>query len=111
MGVSVSPPSDALLFRYRVVLWNASAQDWILQRSDEIAQKIVDRVKPGSIFLLHDAIYVDSDVPDAVKDRTPMIDGLERALSLLKQQIRFVTVPELLQAGRPVCNWPIPDQQ
>ena len=98
---------DALLFRYRVVLWNASAQDWDLQHPNEITQKIVNRVTPGSIFLLHDAIHAGSEVPDEVRDRSSMIEGLDAALSLLKDQIRFVTVSELLQAGRPVSNWPI----
>ena len=100
---------DSLLFRYQVVLWSASAQDWVLQRSEEIAQKIVDGVKPGSIFLLHDAIYANSDVSDDVRNREPMIEGLDRALFLMKHQIRLVTVPELLRAGRPVCHWPIPN--
>jgi len=35
-----------------------------------------------------------------------MLDGLEMALTVLKRQIRFVTVSELLRAGRPVSNWP-----
>jgi len=100
---------DARLFRYRVILWNVSAQDWTLQDSEEIAQKMIDRVTPGSIFLLHDAIYPGEnvDVPEEVQDRVAMINGLDRALSVLKQQIRFVTVPELLRAGKPVCNWPL----
>ena len=100
---------DAFLFQYRVVLWNASAQDWTQQGSDSITEKIVARVKPGSIFLLHDGVYVDRDAKDIVIDRTPMIHGLEKALSLLQRQIKFVTVPELLKAGRPVHHWPIPE--
>lgn len=101
---------DALIFRYKVILWNVSAQDWIPQGSDEIAQKMINRITPGSIFLLHDAIY-GSEVSEAVQDRGPMLDGLEKALTILKRKIHFVTVPELLRAGRPVCNWPIPPQQ
>ncbi len=99
---------DAFLFRYRVVLWNASAQDWDLQQPNEITQKIVNRVTPGCIFLLHDAIHSESKVPDEVSDRASMIEGLDAALSLLKSQMRFVTVSELLQRGRPVSNWPTP---
>jgi peptidoglycan-N-acetylglucosamine deacetylase len=96
---------DALIFRYKVILWSASAQDWIPQGSEEIAQKMVERITPGSIFLLHDAIY-RSHLPKTQWDREPMLDGLDRALSALKQKVHFVTVPELLRAGRPVCNWP-----
>ena len=96
---------DALIFGYKVILWSVSAQDWIPQGSEEIAQKMIDRVKPGSIFLLHDAIC-GSNLPETPWDRGPMLDGLEMALTVLKRQIRFVTVSELLRAGRPVSNWP-----
>lgn len=96
---------DALLFRYKIILWSASAQDWISQGSEEIAQKIIDGVKPGSIFLLHDSISV-SKVPNTLWDRGVMIDGLEMALDVLKPQMYFVTIPELLRSGRSVCNWP-----
>lgn len=97
---------DALIFRYKVILWNASAQDWVPQGSDEIAQKMIERVTPGTIFLLHDAIY-RSHLAETQWDRKPMLDGLERALSVLKQKMHFVTVPELLRSGRPVSKWPL----
>ena len=47
---------DAVLLRYKVILWSASAQDWTAQGSEEIAQKMISRIVPGGIFLLHDAI-------------------------------------------------------
>jgi peptidoglycan/xylan/chitin deacetylase (PgdA/CDA1 family) len=96
---------DAMLLRYKIILWSESAQDWISQESEEIAHKIIDRVAPGSIFLLHDAVY-NSQQTGAFWDRRPMVNGLEMALSVLKQQIRFVTIPDLLKSGRPVSNWP-----
>lgn len=98
---------DALLLRYKVILWNGSAQDWVPQKSEEMAQKMIDRVKPGSIFLLHDAIY-DSRSQEPEADREPMLHGLDKALCVLKQQIHFLTVPELLRAGKPVGHWPRP---
>ncbi len=97
---------DALIFRYKFILWSASAQDWVPQESEEIAEKMIDRIVPGSIFLLHDAIW-GSNITEKQLDRGPMIEGLEKALDVLKQKIRFVTVPELLRAGRPVSNWPL----
>lgn len=101
---------DARVFRYKIILWSVSAQDWIPQGSEEIAHKMIDRVIPGSIFLLHDAIY-GSEVAETVRDRGSMLDGLDKALDVLKRKVNFVTVPDLLKAGRPVCNWPIPLQQ
>jgi peptidoglycan-N-acetylglucosamine deacetylase len=100
---------DALFFLYRLILWSASAQDWIPQGSEEIAQKIIDRINLGSIFLLHDAIW-ESKTNLQSSDRRPMLDGLEKGLSVLKRQIHFVTVPELLRAGRPVYKWPLSQQ-
>jgi len=96
---------DARLFRYQIILWNVSAQDWIFQDPEEIAQKMIDRIKPGSIVLLHDAIYAGNEVSDQDKARGPMLNGLDKALFVLKQRIQFVTVPELLRVGKPVCNW------
>ena len=97
---------DAFLLGYKVILWSTSAQDWMPQGPDEIAQKIIDRVTPGSIILLHDAIY-RSALPEPQWDRGPMLEGLDKALVVLKRKIRFVTIPELLLAGRPASKWPL----
>jgi peptidoglycan/xylan/chitin deacetylase (PgdA/CDA1 family) len=102
---------DAFLLNYKIILWSASAQDWIPQEPDQIAQKMIRRIKPGTIFLLHDCIYRrhEAATDGAIAwDREPMFLGMTKALALLIEKIRFVTVPELLQAGRPVSRWPIP---
>lgn len=96
---------DAFFMGYKVILWNSSAQDWIQQPPEEIAKKMIDRIAPGSIFLLHDAIYQSSST-DLECDRRPMIDGLEQALDELRNRFHFVTVPELLRYGHPGCHWP-----
>ncbi len=96
---------DALIFRYKIILWDVSAQDWQPQSAEDIARKIINRVAPGSIFLLHDACW-NNKGPDKHSDREPMLDGLNIALSELKRKIKFLTVPELLRYGRPVSNWP-----
>ena len=99
---------DAFIMRYKLILWNVSAQDWVFQNSEEIAEKIIRRCAPGNIFLLHDAIYKsylsDTETP---YDRMTMINGLDRALDTLSNKFRFVTVSEMLNCGRPVSNWPI----
>lgn len=96
---------DALIFGYKVILWNVSAQDWVPQESEEIAHKMISRITPGSIFLLHDNIC-RGNVSEIQYDRAPMLDGLEIALNVLKGRIHFITIPELLRSGRPACNWP-----
>ncbi len=99
---------DASILRYKLVLWNVSAQDWIPQQAEEITGKIVNRVAPGNIFLLHDAIY-DSQKQGTAKmhDREPMLTGLDNALTELKNKFRFITVSEIIKCGKSVCNWPI----
>ena len=97
---------DALILGYSVILWSVSAQDWIPQSADEIAQKIINRVTPGSIFLLHDDIRGTSS-QEIQWNREPMLEGLEKALAVLKQKIHFITVPELLRVGRPTNRWPL----
>lgn len=96
---------DALVFRYKIILWSVSAQDWLPQGAEEIARKIKDRLTPGCIFLLHDASW-NNNGPNTQADRNLMLDGLEKALAELNGQIQLVTIPELLRYGRPVGNWP-----
>ena len=99
---------DAFMLGYKLVLWNVSAQDWILQDADEIKDKIIRRAKPGNIFLLHDAIYrTHLEDTETQFDREPMLIGLDNALDVLKNKFRFVTVSEIIKHGRPACNWPI----
>lgn len=100
---------DAFMFRYKLIMWNVSAQDWVPQSSDEIAEKIINGAKPGNIFLLHDGMCGGKG-PEKLGDRESMVEGLEKALIYLQQKFRFVTVPEILQAGRPVCKWPLNSQ-
>lgn len=97
---------DAFILRCKTILWSASAQDWVLQEPEEIAQKIITRVSGGDIFLLHDAI-IDRKEPTDITDRSFMIEGLDRALACLKDRIRFETLPVLLKIGRPVSKWPL----
>ena len=99
---------DSLILGYKLILWNVSAQDWIVQDADDITEKIIRRSAPGNIFLLHDAIYQSHLDDSKIQfDREPMLEGLDKALSELKDKFRFVTVSELIKSGRSVCNWPI----
>ncbi|WP_319405990.1 polysaccharide deacetylase family protein [uncultured Desulfosarcina sp.] len=97
---------DAMLLRYKVILWNASAQDWTFQGPEDIAQKMISRITPGSIFLLHDAISAEKK-EGIERDRQTMLSGLERALSAMASKMQFVTVPELLRYGPPGSKWPL----
>jgi len=62
------------------VTWDVSAADWVTNDPHLVARRILKRVQPGSIILLHDSIdgHVDAD-RQVVIDALPIIlDGLER---------------------------------
>jgi peptidoglycan/xylan/chitin deacetylase (PgdA/CDA1 family) len=90
---------DAARLGFRVVTWDVVAEDW---RGDD-AQTLLDRmeagIRPGSIVVLHDALYATDDA--AHRDREPVIEAVALLLERLGGRFRFVTVPELLRLGRP----------
>ena len=86
---------------YQVIGWNVAVQDWLAQTPREMADKLIQQIRPGSIVLLHDAIY-RSRMAEPQHDRQPMLEALKMVLDSLVQQYRFVTIPNLLTYGRPV---------
>jgi len=92
---------DVFLLGYKVVKWNLSFTDWLSQDSETLSRKVIESVRPGSILLLHDSIYC-SKVPDTQWDRGPVLEALDMALTELRDNYRFVTIPALLRSGRAV---------
>ena len=66
------------------VLWDVDPLDWKTDNSDVITKRVVDKVQPDDIILLHDAS--ESSVKAAFK----IIDALQG------QGYTFVTVDELI---------------
>jgi peptidoglycan/xylan/chitin deacetylase (PgdA/CDA1 family) len=76
----------------RTITWDVSGLDWSLADGDEVARRILARVQPGSIILLHDGLdgFADAD-RQVVLDALPTIlDGLE------ERGLRPVRVDELV---------------
>ncbi|MDH7603128.1 MAG: polysaccharide deacetylase family protein [Armatimonadota bacterium] len=73
---------------YRIVLWSVSADHHEAKTPEQMAERVIERVRPGAIILMHDGKF-------AVRWRdvvaTPLI-----IRALRKMGYRFVTVPELL---------------
>lgn len=81
----------------RIVRWDVSAKDWKNPRADEVVQRILDRVRPGSIILLHDGLGLNDQV-----NRDVVVNALPRLIEGLQTQgYRFVTLGELFGAGSP----------
>lgn len=100
---SLASRLDALRCGHRVVAWDVVAEDWRADPAELLAQRVMRRLRRGSIVLFHDTLYVTED--ERYRDRAPMRQALEILLGRLGGHYRFVTVPELLRLGRPV-RWP-----
>ena len=87
---------------YHVVTWDTQVEDWLWQPPTDLANRIISQARSGSIVLLHDAVRpAEPDSPSRL-DRSYLIEALSIALPVLAADYRLVTVPELLQLGRPV---------
>jgi peptidoglycan/xylan/chitin deacetylase (PgdA/CDA1 family) len=89
---------------YEVVGWSEHVHDWVRTDEDLLAQRLSQSISPGAIILLHDAVEVRNPETDE-PDRSTMLNALEAALAA-NGDYEFVTVPRLLEFGRPVrVNW------
>jgi peptidoglycan/xylan/chitin deacetylase (PgdA/CDA1 family) len=90
---------DALCLGYQVIAWSLHAYDWLDHDANWMADRLVSRIRPGDVILLHDAIY--QSIEDRYADREPMLKAVDILLERLGGAFRFITVPELLRHGRP----------
>jgi peptidoglycan-N-acetylglucosamine deacetylase len=81
---------------FDVIGWNVDPRDYADRSADELAEHVLQEIRPGSIILLHDAIYHQPG-----NDRTRTIDAVARILKRAAGAWDFVTVPELFRHGRP----------
>lgn len=95
---------DVLRAGYKVVTWSLGAEDWLDRDADWMAERLVSRLKPGSIICLHDAL--EGVTREDAKDRSRTLEAVAKLLHTTAAEYRFVTVPELMACGR-VCraNW------
>lgn len=80
----------ALKKKDAVVLWSVDSQDWRGSKTsvDKLVNRIVEKVKPGAIVLMH----------DGGGDRSRTVQALPRIIEeLTKQGYKFVRVPKLLE--------------
>jgi peptidoglycan/xylan/chitin deacetylase (PgdA/CDA1 family) len=79
-----------------MVGWDVSAGDWNSTDAGEVARRVLDRIEPGSIVVLHDGLDGDvtADRSVLVRALPPILEGLER------RGLEAVALDELLgQAG------------
>lgn len=95
---------DALRLGYQVVTWNVVANDWLDHDATWLTNRLTDQIRPGSIILLHDALF-DAEA-ERFFDRSPTLEAIDLLLARLGHQFHFVTVPELFRRGcRQYRHW------
>jgi len=95
---SLASRLDALRLGYRVVTWSGHCIDWRDHDAAWLAGRLREKLRPGAVILLHDALFTMHD--PAFESREPMLAALDTVLGELAGSYRFVTVPELLEYGR-----------
>lgn len=76
----------------KMVTWDVSAADWATSDGALVAKRVLEKVKPGSIILLHDGI--DGNIG---ADRTVILDALPRILDGLRARgLKPVRLDKLL---------------
>lgn len=81
-------------------MYGVTADDWLDHDAEWMRGRIMSRIRNGSIVLLHDSLFRYGD--ERYTDREPMLNAVDLLLSELRGRFSFVTVPELLRAGRPL---------
>ncbi len=94
---------DAWRLGFQVIAWNLTGMDWRNDGAQTLFARISARLKPGSIILLHDALFDAEEEKFTARDET--LGAVELLLERYRKIYQFVTVPELLQCGRPVKTW------
>ncbi|MFZ7127503.1 MAG: hypothetical protein ACOWWM_15205 [Desulfobacterales bacterium] len=84
---------------YRSIGWSHHAEDWLDHSPEVIFAKLSERIKPGSIILLHDNLIHFERVE--CRDRRPTIAAVDKLLSSMRH-FQFVAVDHLLRSGTPV---------
>lgn len=95
---SMASRIDALLLGYKVIAWNTHAFDWENHSAEWMVDKLMSRLIPGSIILLHDTLW--DIIVEGAEDRLPMLEALNMFLEKVGNRFHFITIPELLKLGR-----------
>jgi peptidoglycan/xylan/chitin deacetylase (PgdA/CDA1 family) len=89
---------DLWLARYTVVGWSVGAEDWLDRTEQWMAHRMQEKLAPGCIICLHDALV--DPMWDGGNDRSRTIAAVDLLLTATSSRYRYVTVPELLTCGR-----------
>jgi len=97
---------DIVWMRHKVILFNCEVGDWFDTDPHRMAEALVQKVTPGSIVCLHDAIRSHPELMPTLSrqphaDREAMLTAVDMFLTRVGSRLRFITIPELLRRGYP----------
>lgn len=86
--------------QFKIVLWSAMFGDWRDKMgSDKLAQRMLNKLKPGAVMLLHDCGSTVGANTDAPKQ---MLIALEQVLQEAKRRnLQSIRIDEMIQASAP----------
>lgn len=91
---------DVLKKKHDAIGWNLAAKDWRNYSAEIMFEKIKYDICPGSILLLHDALYTFEHEKFQCRDQTCKL--IEMILQNFGNEYSFVNIPDLLRIGKPI---------
>jgi len=73
--------------RKRLVLWDVNSFDWKGKPVDEVVERVLDRVQPGSIVLMHEAREGGESTIEAVRRLVPALRAQGYELSTVSNML------------------------
>jgi peptidoglycan/xylan/chitin deacetylase (PgdA/CDA1 family) len=82
-----------------LVLWTISVGDWRANlTAEEIVARIMERIRPGDVVVLHDGFLTHQRSRDACTDRTVVADVVRRLVPRVRERgLRFAPLDEVLR--------------
>lgn len=93
---------DALALGYTPIAWSLHVNDWRYPTVSEMVSHLLSGLRPGSIVLLHDAIFKTPRDRNPQYDRSDAVTAIDLFLTEVGRSFEFVTIPELMNYGQPV---------
>lgn len=84
---------------YEVIGWHLDLEDWRDLDPVSLCARLRNALVPGGIYLLHD--HLEHTIHPRYASRDAMLQAVDDLLETLQPRFSFVTVPDLLETGRP----------
>jgi peptidoglycan/xylan/chitin deacetylase (PgdA/CDA1 family) len=94
---------DVRRMGFTTIAYDVTGTDWRDDAAEVVYGRLARGLKPGSILLLHDSLFIVEQ--ESYRSRQSTLEAVRMLLERHSREYRFVTVPDLLRAGRPTKKW------